>query len=136
MHKKEKNLLRKIFELDIFVVTNVNEENIDKILLAYQRFGADLRKIVEKNKPEALGLVWERFSTMTEDEIRREFSNTKKYPDLDSIKLAVKGYVSMREVSKVKTRETLIKHIIKTYRRGEFISKIGKEVKERNEPKK
>ena len=127
MNKKEKSLLRKILELDTLVVTNLSEENLDEFLMIYERFEKDLRKMIEKTELKAAAPLWEKFSTMTEEEIRQEFSDTKKYPDLNSIKLAVKGYIDMRKVSKVKTRETLIKHIINTYRRGEFISKIGKE---------
>jgi len=74
--------------------------------------------------------IWEKFSAMTEEEIRREFADVEKYPDLTSIKSAVKGFIELRKVSKVKTRETLIKHIINAYKKGEFISKIGKKAKD------
>ena len=67
------------------------------------------------------------FSSMTEDEIRQEFNNTEKYPDIESIKAAIKGYVEMRKLSKVKNRETIIEHIINTVRRGKFISDIGRQ---------
>ena len=135
MHSKERRLLRKIFELETFVVANLTEENVDELLLAYSKFEVDLQKMIQKAKQERPSLVWEKFSTMTEEEIREEFNDTRKYPDLASIKSAVKGYLDMRKVSRVKTRETLIKHIINTYRRGEFISQIGKEAEKKNEPK-
>lgn len=132
MDKKEKNLFKKILKLNTLLITNLDNENIDEISLAYKRFENDLRTIIiEKTKLRPPTPMWKKFPTMTEEEIRREFSDVKKYPDLDSIKSAVKGYIELRKVSKVKTRETLIKHIINTYRRGEFISKIGKEAKER-----
>ena len=134
MDKKEKSLLRKIFELNTFVINSLNRENIDEFLFAYKSFEEDLRKIIEKTKPRPPTPVWKKFPTMTEEEIRQEFSDVKKYPDLDSIKSAVKGFLELRKVSKVKTRETLIKHIINTYKRGEFISKIGKRV-DRSESK-
>lgn len=129
-------MLRKIFELNTLVATNLNEKNVDEFLSVYKRFENDLRKIIEKTELKVQAPIWERFSTMTEEEIWQEFSNSEKYPDLNSIKQAVKGYIDMKKVSKVKTRETLIKHIINTYRRGEFISKIGREEKDKNESKK
>jgi hypothetical protein len=125
MDEKEKSLIRKIFKLNTSTINNLNKKNIDEFLLAYKRFEDDLRKIIEKPKLKAPILIWRKFSTMTEEEIRQEFSDTEKYPDLNSIKSAVKGFIELKKVSRVKTRETLIKHIINTYRRGEFISKIG-----------
>jgi hypothetical protein len=133
MDEKEKRLLKKVLNLNDFLISNLTNENIDEILSACRRFENNLRKIIEKPKPRAPAPIWKKFSTMTEEEIIQEFSDVKKYPDLESIKLAVKGYIELRKVSKVKTRETLIKHIIDTYRRGEFISKIGKE-KEKSVP--
>lgn len=127
MDRKERKLLKKIISLNAFLINNLTSENIDEILLACQRFENHLKKIIKKPKPETSEPIWKRFPTMTEDEIIQEFSDVRKYPDLQSIKLAVKGYLELRKVSKVKTRETLIKHIIDTYRRGEFISRIGKE---------
>lgn len=125
MNEKEKSLMKKIFELNTFVISNINRENVDEFLFAFKSLESKLRKIIEKTKLEAPPPIWKKFSTMTEEEIRQEFSDVNKYPDLDSIKSAVKGFIELRKVSKVKTRETLIKHIINTYRRGEFISKIG-----------
>ena len=129
MNKKEKSLFKRFLQVNDFLITNLTSENINEILSAYERFEHDLRKIVGKSKLRAPTPIWKKFSTMTEEEIIQEFSNVEKYPDLESIKSAVKGYIELRKVSKVKTRKTLIKHIIDTYRRGEFISKIGKEKK-------
>jgi len=127
LNEKEKSLMKKIFEISNLVISNLNEKTIDEFLLAHKKFEDELQKIIEKTKSEEPIPIWKRFSTMTEEEIRREFSDTVKYPDLDSIKSAVKGFLELRKVSKVKTRETLIKHIVNTYKRGEFISKIGRE---------
>jgi len=128
---KEKELLKKILDINAFVLDNLSAENFDKILVAFGRFESDLRRTIRETEPEKAQVpIWQRFSSMTEEEIRREFNDVAKYPDLDSIKSAVQGYVDMGKVTKVKTRNTLIKHIINTYRRGEFISKIGKEADE------
>jgi hypothetical protein len=127
---KEKTLLRKIFELNDLIVSYVSKENVDELTKLCEEFENNLKKVIKKSQLKEFAPLWEKFSAMTEEEIRQEFSNTEKYPDLDSIKQAVKGYIDMRKVSKVKTRETLIKHIINTYKRGEFISKIGKEKSE------
>jgi len=129
--EKEKSLMRKIFEINALIISNLNEKNIEEFLLAHKKFEDDLQKIIEKTKPEAPVPVWKKFSTMTEEEIRREFSDVTKYPDLKSIKSAVKGFLELKKVSKVKTRETLIEHIINTYKRGEFISKIGRKDKQK-----
>lgn len=131
MKGKEKELLKKILDINAFVLDNLSAENFDKILVAFGRFESDLRRTIRETEPEKAQVpIWQRFSSMTEEEIRREFNDVAKYPDLDSIKSAVQGYVDMGKVTKVKTRNTLIKHIINTYRRGEFISKIGKEADE------
>lgn len=131
MDKRERNLLKKLLELNAFLISNLSKENVNEAFSACERFEGDLRKIAGRSKPEEVPTpIWKKFSAMTEEEIRQEFSDDKKYPDLQSIKSAVKGFIELKKVAKVKTRETLIKHIVDTYRRGEFISKIGKEANE------
>jgi len=135
MNKKEKLFLNKIFELNILIINNLDKINIDNLLLLYTRFEDELKEEIENTKLKTPVSIWKKFSTMSEEDIRKEFNDIEKYPDLDSIKLAVKGFIEMKKVSRVKTRETLIKHIINTYKRGEFITKIGMK-EEKNEPKK
>lgn len=45
------------------------------------------------------------------NEIEREFNNITKYPDVESIKLAVKDSIPSRKISKIRTREGIIKAI-------------------------
>ncbi len=125
MNTKEKALLRRVFEISSMVVSNVNERNIDHIKSLLEKLEKDLTEITRASATESRP-IWRNFSNMTEEEIRREFSNIKKYPDLKSIKFAVKGFLEMRKVSKVKTRETLVEHIIAAYRKREHIGKLGR----------
>jgi len=128
MNKNEKELFRKMLEINTYVLNNIDENNIYKFLNIYLKFENEIKNVilikksVGNKKP-----IWTKFSQMSEDEIVIEFNNIEKYPDLDSIKKAVKGYLPLSKVSRVKTRDTLIKHILDIYKRGEIISKIGKE---------
>lgn len=125
MDKKERVLFRKILEISSMVASNVNEKNVDNIRSLFEKLEIDLKNIIKESAVKALP-IWRNFANMTEDEIRQEFSDVEKYPDLNSIKLAVKGFLEMRKVSKVKTRETLIKHIIAAYRKRQYIGKHGR----------
>lgn len=135
MNKNEKELLKRMFEINTFVINNLNEDNIHEFLLILTDIENKLKNIKKVEKIEDITPIWMKFSEMDEIDIIVEFNNINKYPDLESIKNAVKGYLQLSKVSKVKTRKTLIKHILETYRRGEFISKIGKDEKY-NESKK
>ena len=126
MDKKERALFRKMSEVSSMIASNVDEDNVDNMTSLIEKLEIDLRNMIKESTVKA-PQIWRNFSNMTEEEIRQEFSDVQKYPDLESIKSAVKGFLELRKVSKVKTRETLIEHIISTYRRGEFISKIGRE---------
>lgn len=123
MDKKERALLRKIFQISSMVASNINEKNVDSIHSLFEKLENDLRTMIKQPAVKTLP-IWRNFPNMTEDEIRQEFSNVEKYPDLNSIKAAVKGFLEMRKVSKVKTRETLIKHIIAAYRKRQYIGKL------------
>ena len=125
MDKKERVLLRKILEISSMVASNVNEKNVDNIRSLFEKLEIDLKNVIKESAVKVLP-IWRNFPNMTEDEIRQEFSNVEKYPDLNSIKLAVKGFLEMRKVSKVKTRETLIKHIIAAYQKRQYIGKHGR----------
>lgn len=125
MDKKERALLRKIFEISSMVASNINEKNVDSIRSLFEKLENDLRTMIKQPAVKTLP-IWRNFPNMTEDEIRQEFSNVEKYPDLNSIKAAVKGFLEMRKVSKVKTRETLIKHIIAAYRKRQYIGKLDR----------
>jgi len=132
MNKKKEKLIKKLNKITSIVLDNVNENNIDIVYNLCNNFESNLKKKLVKIKIIKKPPIWTKFSDMTEEDIRKEFNNTKKYPDLESIKSAVKGYIELKKVSKVKTRETLIKHIIDTYNRGSFISKIiGAETEKR-----
>lgn len=112
------------------IIDNLDAMNADSISVAVNNFERKIRTIINppttKVKRKEEQPVWTKFPEMNEEEIREEFMNIKKYPTLESIKEAVRGYLDLQKVTKVKTRETLIKHIIETYRRGRFISKIGR----------
>lgn len=126
MDKTEKVLFNKINDVSSIVINNLNEGNIKKLYDVFVQLEKDVKGIVyieKKDTPQ----IWMQFSSMTEDEIKQEFNNTKKYPDIKSIKSAIKGYVELRKLSKVKNREKIIEHIIDTVRRGKFISDIGRQ---------
>jgi hypothetical protein len=125
MDKKERALLRKIFQISSMVASNVNEKNVDNIHTLFEKLENDLKTMIKEPLAEALP-IWRNFPNMTEDEIRQEFSNVEKYPDVNAIKSAVKGFLEMRKVSKVKTRETLIEHIIAAYRKRQYAGKYGR----------
>jgi len=125
MDKKERALFRKILEIASIVVSNVDEKNLGDMSSLFGKLEIDLKNMIKESPVKALP-IWRNFPNMTEEEIRQELSNVEKYPDLDSIKLAVKGFLEMRKVSKVKTRETLIEHIIATYRKRQHIGEIGR----------
>lgn len=130
MDKKVKNLVEKINTINSMIIDNLDATNVDSISVAINNFERKIRTIINppttKVKRKEEQPVWTKFPEMTEEEIREEFMNIKKYPTLESIKEAVRGYLDLQKVTKVKTRETLIKHIIETYGRGRFISKIGR----------
>lgn len=127
MNEKERALLKRILKINSLTVSNLNDKNLDKVHSLYEKFEKELQKIFQEAGLKEGAPIWMSFSNMTEEQIRQEFSDLQKYPDLASIKLAVKGYVDFTRAGKVKTRETMIKHILETYRRGSFISEIGKE---------
>lgn len=122
MDKKERTLLRKIFQISSIVASNVNEKNVDNIRSLFAKLENDLKTMIKEPAVKVLP-IWRNFPNMTEDEIRQEFSNVEKYPDVNSIKSAVKGFLEMRKVSKVKTRETLVKHIIAAYQKRQYTGK-------------
>lgn len=129
MNQRVKNLSKKLKDMNSLIINNLNELNIDRISSIIGDFERKIRATIQ---PPAVGEkikkeppIWKKFSAMTEEEIKQEFMNTEKYPTVDSIKEAVRGYLDLKKVSKVKKRETIIKHIIKRYGRGKFISRIG-----------
>lgn len=107
------------------VASNVTEKNVDDTSSLIEKLELDLMNVFKDSKTKVLP-IWRGFPNMTEEEIRKEFANVEKYPDLESIKAAVKGFLEMRKVSQVKTRETLIEHIIETYRKRQHISQLGR----------
>lgn len=124
--KIERSSLKKIIDISSFVINNLNESNAENLYELFIKFENDVKKIV-RNEKKSPPQIWTQFSSMTEEEIRQEFNNIKKYPDIESIKAAIKGYVELRKLSKIKNRETIIDHIINTVRRGKFISDIGRQ---------
>ena len=125
------NMLKKLINVYLIIINNINEQNIDKIIKAVNNFEKNINKILRPTKASAGKSdekpIWTKFPEMTEEEIREEFMDVEKYPTVESIKEAVRGYIDLQKVSKVKTRETLIKHIIETYKRSKFITEIGRE---------
>lgn len=131
MDKKIMNLLKKLMNVYLTIIDNINEQNVDKIVKAVNNFEKNINGILRPTKTStgksSEKPIWTKFPEMTEEEIRKEFMNVEKYPTIESIKEAVRGYIDLQKVSKVKTRETLIKHIIDTYKRSKFITEIGRE---------
>ena len=125
LDRKERILFRKLSDISALVASNIDEKNVDSVLPLIEKLETELISIFKESKTE-IRPIWREFSEMSEEEIRKEFANTKKYPDINSIKSAVKGFLEMRKVTKVKTRETLIDHIIEAYKKREHISEIGR----------
>ncbi len=125
LDKKERVLFRKLSEISSLIASNLDEKNVDLVLPFVDRLQKDLVNVFKVSKTE-FRPIWRDFPKMSEDEIRKELMNTEKYPDLNSIKSAVKGFLEMRTVTNVKTRETLIDHIVETYKKREHIGKIGR----------
>ena len=123
MKDTEKTVLKKLIALTERIVTVLNPENADEISRIVDNFSIELQKTsVNPPKSGTKQQIWKQFSNMSEPQIIAEFNDAKKYPDIESIKRAVKGYLDLHKAGKVKTRETLIKHILETYHRGSFIS--------------
>lgn len=125
MDKKERALFRKLSEISSIIASNVNITNIDKVSSLIETLEYDLKRAVSESKVETLP-IWRKFPNMSEEEIRKEFSNVEKYPDINSIKSAVKGFLEMRKVTKVKTRETLIDHILETCQKRQHLGELGR----------
>lgn len=125
MDKKERSLFRKLSEISAIIASNIAETNVDKVTSLVEKLEDDLRATFAESKVVTLP-IWRDFPNMTEEEIRNEFSNYEKYPDIKSIKSAVKGFLEMRKVSKVRTRETLIDHILETYRKRQHLGELGR----------
>jgi hypothetical protein len=125
LDRKERIVFRKLSDVSALVANNVDEKNVDSVLSLIEKLENELVYVFKESTTQTR-LIWREFSKMSEEEIRREFANTEKYPDIDSIKAAVKGFLEMRKVTKVKTRETLIDHIMETYKKREHIGEIGR----------
>jgi len=131
MNGQQRTQFKKLLQTLLFLVENMDDSNVEAIGSLIGKFEIELRRFVKsevksKKTTARARPIWRDFANMTEEDIQKEFSNDKKYPDLDSIKSAVKGFLPMTKVSKVKTRETLIKHIIREYRKREHIKDIGR----------
>ena len=124
MKDDEKLVVKKLTSLTERIVNALGPANVDQISRLVDRFAAEFQKTLAQPKSETQSRspIWKQFPNMSEAQITAEFNDEKKYPDVESIKRAVKGYVDLHKVGKVKTRETLIKHILETYHRGSFIS--------------
>ena len=128
LDKTERVLFNKINNVSSIVINNLNESNIKKLYDVFMQLEKDVKRIVHSEKKDS-PQIWMQFSSMTEDEIRQEFNNTEKYPDIESIKAAIKGYVEMRKLSKVKNRETIIEHIINTEEGNLSLTSVGNQLR-------
>ena len=125
-----KDVLVKMLEINKIIIKNfenINEEKAEAILTLCKSFEDELSNIIAKEKIEIKPKAHrkhkrkvtpneeliKKLAKMSEDEIRSEFMDTSKYPTIDSIKNAVRGLIPSSTLSKIKRRETLIKHIIK-----------------------
>ena len=126
MNEKETAVLRKLLEIHSLIISLVQEGRADEVRQELMKLQKTLREL-ERTTVQESHPIWTRFPQMTEDQIRAEFNDARKYPDLNSIKKAVKGYLELNKVTDVKNRGTLIDHIIERTRHGKFISSIGKD---------
>ncbi len=63
------------------------------------------------------------FACLSDDDLRKELM---KFPDVESLRKALKGYMSASEM-KVGNKERLIDKMFERKRRSMFISEIGKQ---------
>lgn len=121
--EKVRSVIKKILATTDKAVSGISQDNAVEVSSLVDKFSSDLQRIFSRKKAAIVQeQVWRKFPNMTEEDILAEFNNLDKYPDLDSIKRAVKGYLDFHKAGKIKTRETLIAQILETYRRGSFIS--------------
>ena len=69
--------------------------------------------------------LFKKIASLSDDDLRKELM---KFPDIESLRKALKGYMSASEM-KVGSKERLIDKVFERKRRSMFISEIGKERK-------
>lgn len=60
------------------------------------------------------------------EEIRREFNDEVKYPEVEAIKKALKGIIASKRMSKIQSRETLVELVIDEARRARSVQVFSK----------
>lgn len=69
--------------------------------------------------------LFKKIANLSDDDLRKELM---KFPDVESLRKALKGYMSSSE-TKASSKERLIDKVFERKRRSMFISEIGKERK-------
>ena len=67
--------------------------------------------------------LFKKIASLSDDDLRKELM---KFPDVESLRKALKGYMSASEM-KVGNKERLVDKVFERKRRSMFISEIGKE---------
>ncbi len=67
--------------------------------------------------------LFKKIASLSDDDLRKELM---KFPDVESLRKALKGYMSASEM-KVGNKERLIDKMFERKRRSMFISEIGKQ---------
>ncbi len=125
MNKIEKQILKRFSEIFSIIISKLDENNVESLNEITSEYKKKIDEIILRKKEIKIPPIWEKFSAMTDDELKQEFNDMLKYPDVDSVKNAVKGFVEQKLISKTKKRETVVKHILATIHYGDFISRIG-----------
>ena len=124
MDTKFKEIVLKIISMNKLIIENINEDNIEKILYLLNKLENNLKRELSHTEQSKKRIkpneeLLKKLGKMNEDEIYKEFMDETKYPTVESIKEAVKGFVPSSVLRKVKRRETLVKHIIKICKKYE-----------------
>lgn len=67
--------------------------------------------------------LFKKIANLSDDDLRKELM---KFPDVESLRIALKGYMSAAE-TRAGNKEKLIDKVFERKRRSMFISEIGKE---------
>jgi hypothetical protein len=125
MNRKEKEIFRQLLQIHSSVISILDDENAEKIGVMLKKLDSDLKNIKGPEGQEQPAF-WRIFARMSDEDIRKEFNDQEKYPTLESIKGTMRGILEMSQVSKIKTRETLIEHILRVKHRDDYIRGIVK----------
>jgi hypothetical protein len=64
--------------------------------------------------------------TMELDEIKRELQNSSKYPNIESLRIALKGVIPSRKLHQLQSRESIIEAVLQTIERTRSVRVFSK----------